>query len=117
VGDRVLLELAMHNLVGNAWKFTGGQTTARIEIGSHSNAGAPLYFVKDDGAGFDSSYSDRLFKPFHRLHRDEDFPGTGIGLATVKRIVELHGGRIWAESAANEGACFYFSLGTVAPQK
>ena len=107
----------MHNLVGNAWKFTGGQTTARIEIGSHSNAGAPLYFVKDDGAGFDSSYSDRLFKPFHRLHRDEDFPGTGIGLATVKRIVELHGGRIWAESAANEGACFYFSLGTVAPQK
>lgn len=115
-GDRVLLELAMHNLVGNAWKFTEGHATARIEIGSHSSPGAPLYFVKDDGAGFDSSYSDRLFKPFHRLHRDEDFPGTGIGLATVKRIVELHGGRIWAESTPNEGACFYFSLGTAVSQ-
>ena len=115
-GDKVLLELAMHNLIGNAWKFTEGHATGRIEIGSHSSPGAPHYFVKDDGAGFDSTYSDRLFKPFHRLHRDEDFPGTGIGLATVKRIVELHGGRIWAESTPNEGACFFFSLGTAVSQ-
>jgi light-regulated signal transduction histidine kinase (bacteriophytochrome) len=109
-GDRALLAVVMANLVGNAWKFTGKRASARIEVGVTAAAGGPAYFVRDDGAGFDMQYAGNLFKQFHRLHDEREFPGNGIGLATVQRVVERHGGRVWADAVAGKGACFYFTL-------
>jgi light-regulated signal transduction histidine kinase (bacteriophytochrome) len=109
-GDRELLRVVLENLLGNAWKFTSEQPQAQIEFGVTQVDGERAYFVRDDGAGFDMAYADKLFIPFQRLHRQEQFPGTGIGLATVERIVHRHGGRVWAEGAVNKGATFFFTL-------
>jgi PAS domain S-box-containing protein len=109
--DARLLAIVLDNLLANAWKFTSKRADARIEIGAQSVEGARRYFVRDNGAGFDMAYSAKLFGVFERLHPAGEYPGTGIGLATVKRIVERHGGRAWAESAVGQGATFYFTLG------
>jgi PAS domain S-box-containing protein len=111
-GDPRLLSAVFHNLLGNAWKFTSRQVLARIDVGSELGAdGDTLFFVRDNGAGFDMAFAHKLFGTFERLHSPEEFPGSGIGLATVKRVIERHGGRVWAESRLNEGATFYFTLG------
>lgn len=109
-GDPVLLQAALQNLLGNAWKFTARQAHPRIEFGAREQDGEKVFYVRDNGAGFDMKYADKLFAAFQRLHKPEDFEGSGIGLATVKRIILLHGGRIWAESRVGEGATFYFTL-------
>ena len=109
-GDWRLLEVVLENLLGNAWKFTARHASARIELGVTEQDGKRAYFVRDDGAGFDPAHAAQLFEPFQRLHAAREFPGNGIGLATVKRIVELHGGRIWAEAAVEKGATFYFTI-------
>jgi PAS domain S-box-containing protein len=108
--DSHLLRIVLENLLGNAWKFTSRSTSACIEFGRTTNNGTSAFFVRDDGAGFDSAYADRLFGAFQRLHAMIDFPGTGVGLATVQRIIHRHGGRIWAESSVGRGATFYFTL-------
>ncbi len=113
VGDPQLLRIAMDNLLGNAWKYTSRKPHARIEFGVLPGDGPAVYFVRDNGAGFDMQHADRLFGAFQRLHKAEDFPGTGIGLATVQRIVTRHGGCIWAESQPEQGATFYFTLTTL----
>ena len=111
VGDPALLHQVMENLIGNAWKFTGNGSVAEIWIGSAACENEPLvYFVKDNGAGFDMAYADKLFGTFERLHSPDEFPGTGIGLATSRRIVTRHGGRIWAEGHVGRGASFYFTI-------
>ncbi|MGJ5672730.1 MAG: sensor histidine kinase [Nostochopsis sp.] len=110
-GDRCLLQVMLVNLLNNAWKFTSKHAQAKIEFGaSNSESGIPVYFVRDDGAGFDMAYANKLFGPFQRLHGINEFPGNGIGLATVQRIVHRHGGRVWAEGAVEQGAIFYFTL-------
>jgi len=109
VGDPALLRIALWNLLTNAWKFTGKREEAVIEFGV-GNEGTPIYYVRDNGAGFDMAYAGKLFQPFQRLHGMQEFPGTGIGLATVERIIHRHGGRAWAEGALGEGATFYFTL-------
>jgi signal transduction histidine kinase len=109
-GDATLLRALLDNLLGNAWKFTGGRPDARITFGSERKDGAVVYTVSDNGAGFDMAYADKLFAPFQRLHKVSEFAGTGIGLATVQRIVRRHGGDIWAEGAVGRGATFYFTL-------
>lgn len=110
-GDARLLRIAIENLLGNAWKFTRKCKRATIEFGLAKRLGdQPTYFVRDNGCGFDMSMADKLFKPFQRLHPDEEFSGTGVGLATVQRIITRHGGRIWAESTVGKGATFYFTL-------
>ncbi|WP_395059138.1 response regulator [Polaromonas sp.] len=110
--DATLVRHLLKILLGNAWKFTSRQAHADISVGAESSAGGyTVYFVKDKGAGFDMAYADKLFGAFQRLHAPEDFPGAGIGLATARRIVTRHGGEIWAKSAPQEGACFYFTLG------
>jgi PAS domain S-box-containing protein len=111
VGDANLLRVVLENLLGNAWKFTGKREVARIEFGVETGGGEPVYRVRDNGAGFDMKYADKLFSPFQRLHSASEFPGTGIGLATVQRAVRRHGGRVWAESAAGQGTAIYFTLG------
>lgn len=108
--DRALLQVAVENLLQNAWKFTAKTPLPRIEVGMQTRAGRSVYFVRDNGAGFDMGQADNLFQPFQRLHKQQDFPGTGIGLTTVRRIIQRHGGEIWAESAPNCGATFYFTL-------
>jgi light-regulated signal transduction histidine kinase (bacteriophytochrome) len=110
-GDPRLLRVVLENLLGNAWKFTSRREAARIELGLSQAGERPAYFVRDNGAGFDMAYSERLFGAFQRLHNPADFPGTGMGLATVKRIVNRHGGRLWAEGEVDGGATFYFTLG------
>ncbi|MCH8892346.1 MAG: HAMP domain-containing protein [Chloroflexi bacterium] len=111
MGDPNLLRTVLDNLIGNAWKFTGNHPTAKIEFGITEDDGRPAYFVRDDGAGFDMEYADNLFGAFQRLHGMTEFPGTGIGLATVQRIIHRHGGRVWAEGKVEQGATFYFTLG------
>ena len=108
--DPRLLRIALENLVGNAWKFTAGRDPAEIRIGRAEHDGETAFFVRDNGVGFDMAYADKLFGAFQRLHDAKQFPGTGVGLATVQRIVRKHGGRIWAESAPGQGAAFYFTL-------
>ncbi|MEW6612553.1 MAG: PAS domain-containing sensor histidine kinase [Pseudomonadota bacterium] len=108
--DPKLLKIVLDNLLGNAWKFTREQAGARIGFGVREEGGERVYFVRDNGVGFDMAYVDKLFKPFHRLHGALEFDGTGIGLATVQRIVERHGGRIWAEGMVGQGAAFFFTL-------
>jgi len=109
-GDPHLVRAVLENLLGNAWKFTRDRTDARIELGLAEHGGAPAFFVRDNGAGFDLAFADKLFSPFHRLHSVTEFPGNGIGLATVQRIIRRHGGRVWAESELNRGATFWFTL-------
>jgi light-regulated signal transduction histidine kinase (bacteriophytochrome) len=108
--DPVLIRAAMANLLENSWKFTRKHATTRIEFGVTGEPGAPIYFLRDDGAGFDMRDSGRLFSPFQRLHKISEFEGTGIGLAIVERIVSRHGGRIWAEGEIERGATFFFTL-------
>ncbi len=109
-GDPRLLRAALENLIENAWKFTAKTEKARIEIGALHDGGRTTFFVRDNGAGFDMAYANKLFGAFQRLHSAGDFPGTGIGLATVQRIVRRHGGRIWAEAQVGKGAVFFFNL-------
>ncbi len=109
-----MLRVVLVNLLSNAWKFTSKRESAHIEFGVARGNGTPAYFVRDAGVGFDPAYADRLFGAFQRLHAAADFAGTGIGLATVQRIVHRHGGRIWAESAVGRGATFYFTMGEMA---
>lgn len=110
-GEPRLLEALVDNLLRNAWKFTSPRAHARIEFGVEDVEGGPVYFVRDDGVGFEASMAERLFAPFQRLHRADEFEGHGVGLATVKRIVVLHGGRVWAEGEAGKGATIRFTLG------
>ncbi len=109
-GDPHLLRIVLENLLGNAWKFTGARERARVEFGAVPHDGTTAYYVRDNGVGFDMAYAGKLFGAFQRLHAVTEFPGTGIGLATVQRIVHRHGGRVWAEGAVDEGATFYFTL-------
>ncbi|MFO0145741.1 MAG: sensor histidine kinase [Betaproteobacteria bacterium] len=109
-GDRTLLRLVLQNLMGNAFKFTGKTDPACIEVGIDSSRSPPVYFVRDNGVGFDMRFADKLFGVFQRFHSANEFPGTGVGLATVQQIVRKHGGRIWAESSPGAGATLYFTL-------
>jgi PAS domain S-box-containing protein len=110
IGDLHLIRLALQNLIANAWKFTAQREPARITVGSARHEGQPAFFVRDNGAGFDSRYAAKLFEPFQRLHSAAEFEGSGIGLAIVQRVVARHGGTIWAESAPGEGATFFFTM-------
>ena len=111
IGDPRLLRVLFENLLDNAWKFTSRRPDAQIEIGSVGGPdGSTIFFVRDNGVGFDPTYAAKLFAPFQRLHAVSDFPGTGIGLATVRRIVHRHGGQVWAEGTPGGGACVSFTL-------
>jgi PAS domain S-box-containing protein len=112
MGDQALLRVALVNLLGNAWKFSGTQPRACITLGVEEHDGGRAFFVRDNGVGFDPAYAEKLFAPFQRLHSEREFPGTGVGLATVKRVVARHGGRIWAEASVGGGATFHFTLET-----
>jgi signal transduction histidine kinase len=111
IGDKRLLQIVLENLIGNAWKFTSKRRHARIEFGVSGDNGTRQYFVKDNGAGFDMAYVNKLFGAFQRLHPVSEFDGTGIGLATVQRVISRHRGRVWADSAVEQGATFYFTVG------
>jgi signal transduction histidine kinase len=108
--DPGLLRAVLENLLRNAWKFTGRRDEAHIEVGTAVHEGTSAYFVRDNGAGFDSAEAGRLFQPFQRLASSGNFPGHGVGLATVQRIVRRHGGRVWAQARRGEGATFFFTL-------
>lgn len=116
--DPRLIGIVLENLLGNAWKYTNKIPAAQIEFGATNKDGINTYFVRDNGAGFEMQYVEKLFKVFQRLHTDSEFPGSGVGLATVERIIQRHGGKVWAESAPDKGATFYFTLETLckAPQ-
>ncbi len=109
-GDPRLLRIVVANLLENAWKFTARRQRPAVEVGPCQNTALPTYYVRDNGAGFDPSYASRLFGAFQRLHADREFPGTGIGLAIVQRVIARHGGTVWAESRPEQGATFYFTL-------
>jgi light-regulated signal transduction histidine kinase (bacteriophytochrome) len=111
LGDSRLLAIALNNLLDNAVKFTGPRPAARIEVGRTEHEGRPAFFVRDNGVGFDMAYAGQLFGAFQRLHKAREFPGTGIGLATVQRVIHRHGGKIWAQARPGEGAMFCFTLG------
>jgi light-regulated signal transduction histidine kinase (bacteriophytochrome) len=113
--DRRLIRNVLENLLGNAWKFTGQTSSATIDVGAETQIGdsgeeTPVYFIRDNGDGFDMAHAQKLFSPFQRLHHQSDFPGTGIGLATVNRIIDRHGGRVWADAQPGQGATFRFTL-------
>lgn len=110
MGDARLLQILMDNLIGNAFKFSSKVARPKVEIGSRRHEGRVRFFVRDNGVGFDPAYADKLFVPFHRLHSSDEFPGSGIGLASVERVIRRHGGRIWAESSPGQGATFWFTL-------
>jgi signal transduction histidine kinase len=110
-GDGRLLRIALENLLANAWKFTSKRPDAAIEFGYRQRDGERTYFVKDNGVGFDMEFAERLFGPFQRLHRSDEFPGSGIGLATVRRVIHRHGGQVWAEAKPGDGAVFSFTIG------
>jgi len=109
-GDLEMIKSVWNNLIENAIKFSGKKDLAKISIGAEKNETEIIYYIKDNGAGFDMNYAEKLFTVFQRLHFREDFEGTGIGLATVQKIITRHGGRIWAEGKVGEGAAFYFTL-------
>ena len=109
-GDPALFEILLTNLLNNAWKFTGPRPLARIEFGQTNIDGCQAYYVRDNGVGFDMAYQHKLFGVFQRLHKASEFPGTGIGLATVQRIVQRYGGQVWAEAKIDQGATFYFTI-------
>jgi light-regulated signal transduction histidine kinase (bacteriophytochrome) len=109
--DPNLMAVALENLLGNAWKYSARRACAQISVGCEEHDGMPVYFVTDNGAGFDMAHAGKLFKPFQRLHSEQEFEGTGIGLSIVQRIVDRHGGRIWAEGRQDAGATFRFTLG------
>jgi light-regulated signal transduction histidine kinase (bacteriophytochrome) len=109
--DPTLIRTALEKLLENAWKFTANRESATIEFAAIDIDDAPLAcYVRDNGAGFDPAYANKLFQPFQRLHAAGEYPGTGIGLASVQRIIDRHGGRVWAEGAVGHGATFYFTL-------
>ena len=108
--DPHLLKVVLENLIGNAWKFTGRKERAAIEFGATQTGGTNAFFVRDNGAGFDMTYADKLFVTFQRLHLEKEYPGTGIGLSLVQRIIRRHGGNVWAEGKVGQGATFYFTL-------
>lgn len=112
--DERMILVALENLLGNAWKYTAHRVEARIEVGRRRVVGKDVFYVRDNGAGFDMAYADKLFSPFVRLHNASEFEGHGIGLATVKRIIERHGGEIWAEAQPEKGATIHFTLGRAA---
>jgi light-regulated signal transduction histidine kinase (bacteriophytochrome) len=112
-GEPTLLRQAIANLVQNALKYTRPRDGARIDIGAYPSPGEHVIFVRDNGVGFDMAYSDRLFGVFQRLHRPDEFEGTGVGLAIVQRIVQRHGGRVWADATVGAGATFYLALPSV----
>lgn len=109
-GDPVLLKLLLENLLNNAWKYTRPRTQAQIEIGQDTIEGEAVFFIRDNGVGFNMQHADNLFRPFYRMHNDEQFEGTGIGLATVQRIVQRHGGRVWIDAEEDKGTTVYFTL-------
>jgi light-regulated signal transduction histidine kinase (bacteriophytochrome) len=104
------MRVVLENLIGNAWKYTSRNDLARVEVGRHSTNGKSTFFVRDNGAGFDPRYATRLFGAFQRLHSAAEFPGTGVGLATVQRIIRRHGGEVWAEAEVQKGATLFFTL-------
>jgi signal transduction histidine kinase len=109
-GDAVLLRQVISNLLANSWKFSAGREVVKIQVGAQTADGRTAYFVRDQGTGFDSAHAQNLFEMFHRLHSEKEFPGTGVGLAIVKRIIKRHGGEIWADAVPGQGACFHFTL-------
>jgi light-regulated signal transduction histidine kinase (bacteriophytochrome) len=113
-GDSRLVAVMFENLLGNAWKFTSKRPDARIEVGREQREAETVFFIRDNGAGFDMTYAKRLFTPFQRLHPASEFQGTGIGLATVQRVINRHGGKVWADSTPDRGATFYFTLAEAA---
>lgn len=115
-GDPRLIRLVLQNLFANAWKFTSKRPVAEIEFGMLKTKGERVYFVRDNGAGFDMTYAEKLFTPFQRLHRADEFEGSGIGLATVQRIIRQHGGYVRAEGKPDNGAVFYFTLRVEDPE-
>jgi light-regulated signal transduction histidine kinase (bacteriophytochrome) len=114
-GDARLLRIVLENLLGNAVKFSRGRPVVRIEFGLTTRDGGPAYFVRDSGAGFDMTHAKKLFGAFQRFHSAAEFPGTGVGLATVQRIIHRHGGQVAAESQVDHGATFYFTLSDQTP--